>query len=437
MSIVKLLADADFPAYVDILARSYPAMGLTTAEQKEQRTAAMLDRQHNEPGATAYGVYRDEILRGGMMCYDFTMQLFAERVLCGGVGAVAVDMLHKKQGIARDLITAFIQHYDEQGAPLVALHPFRPDFYKQMGFGHSTKKARYRITPTALPRGASRAHLRYLGLDDEALVREFHDRYMSQTHGMFALRDLDVRDRLLANGSLNVVGFVDEGGILQGYMVMATQPLANGHHLINDLVVREMLYLNRDVLAEFMTYLHTQADQFDRIIFETLDEYLHHLLADPRNGNEGGLIPHAYHETHTTGVGLMFRVINVARFFESLPDHDFGGQTVTLQISVEDSFYPANDGKTVVQFTNGRAVVLPSKAAHPTDAEADIARDEISIALNVSDFSSLVLGCVPFERLYMYGLAEIVGEAAPAAAQVSMVDRLFRTAQKPVCLTAF
>ncbi|MFC1961198.1 enhanced intracellular survival protein Eis [Chloroflexota bacterium] len=421
MSTIKPLADADFPAYVDILARAYPAMGLTTPEKKEQRLSAMLDRHHNEPVITAYGAYRDGVLRGGMMCHDFTMQLFEERVLCGGVGTVAVDLLHKKEGIARDLLIDFIRHYDEQGAPLVALHPFRPDFYKQMGFGYGTKKARYRISPAALPRGTSRAHLRYLGPDDEALVREFHDRTMSQTHGMFALRNTDVRDRLLTNDELTVIGYIDDAGDLHGYMVMASQPMANGHPLINDLVVRAVLYLQRDALAEMLTYLHTQADQFDRIIFETHDEYLHHLLADPRNGNEGGLIPHAYHEAHTTGVGLMSRVINVSRFFESLPDHNFAGQTVTLQISVTDSFYPANDGKTVVQFTAGRAVVLPGNAPA-----------EIAIALDVSEFSSLVLGCVPFERLFMYGLAAIADEA-----QVNTVDRLFHTAEKPVCLTVF
>ena len=63
----------------------------------------------------------------------------------------------------------------------------------------------------------------------------------------------------------------------------------------------------------------------------------------------------------------------------------------------------------------------------PDDAPA-----EAAIALDVSEFSSLVLGCVPFERLYMYGLADITSEV-----HVGTVDLLFRADQRLVCLTAF
>lgn len=33
----------------------------------------------------------------------------------------------------------YLRHYRERGTPLTALYPFRPDFYRSMGFGFGTK----------------------------------------------------------------------------------------------------------------------------------------------------------------------------------------------------------------------------------------------------------------------------------------------------------
>ena len=86
-----------------------------------------------------------------MRLFDFRMTLHETAVSIGGVGGVAVDLAHKKQKVARDMILFFLRHYREKGAALTTLHPFRPDFYRQMGFGHGTKMNQYRVKPASLP----------------------------------------------------------------------------------------------------------------------------------------------------------------------------------------------------------------------------------------------------------------------------------------------
>jgi len=54
-----------------------------------------------------YGLFEDGRLIGVMRLYDFTMKLLSTRTLVGGVGSVAVDLLHKKEKIARDMILYF------------------------------------------------------------------------------------------------------------------------------------------------------------------------------------------------------------------------------------------------------------------------------------------------------------------------------------------
>jgi predicted acetyltransferase len=43
-----------------------------------------------------------------MRLYDFTMKLLSTRTLVGGLGSVAVDLLHKKEKVARDMILRFM-----------------------------------------------------------------------------------------------------------------------------------------------------------------------------------------------------------------------------------------------------------------------------------------------------------------------------------------
>jgi hypothetical protein len=104
-----------------------------------------------------------------------------------------------------------------------------------------------------------------------------------------------------------------------------------------------------------------------------------------------------------------------------LSDHDFGGQDCRLKLAIRDSFFPENDGDTLVRFSGGRPSVRGAGDGY-----------DVEVSLDIADFSSLVMGAVRFRSLYDYGLAEISDPGAVAA-----IDRLFRVEQKPICTTPF
>lgn len=418
MTEIRPLPEGDYEAFTTLVANAYPAMQIDTPEGRERFWQRIAQTQAEDPIATAYGAYRAGRLVGGMMLYDFTMQMRSARTLAGGVGMVAVDLLHKKEKVARDMIAFFLAHYDQKQAPIALLYPFRPDFYRQMGFGYGTQKYQYRVRPTALPRGASKAHLRTLGLADKEAVRNCYNRLMARSSGLIEKSERELEQRMLGNPQLITLGH-EEGGVLQGYMVLSFKRAAAENPFRNDLVVHELVYHTPEALAEMLTFLHTQKDQVEAIVFNTQDEHFYHLLLDPRNGSEA-LIPHVYHPSSVAGVGLMYRVINVRRAFEVLGGHDFGGQTCTVQITLRDSFYAANAGSTVVHFMGGRPTVVPEGEA------------EVAITLDVAEFSSLLMGVIPFRRLHQYGLAEVSDPA-----YLDLVDGLFQAAEKPMCMTGF
>jgi len=352
-----------------------------------------------------------------MKLYDFTMNVRGAQLPTGGVGMVAVDLLHKKQRVAFDLIHYFLRHYRERGATLAELYPFRPDFYKQMGFGYGAKMSEYRVRTESFPNGPGRERLRMLTIADAPALLECYNRFQDVTHGMIR-RDEFSFPRRLANPAHRTVGY-ERDGRLTGYLIFDDVTDPNGNFVLNDLIVEELVYETPDALAALLAFLRGQADQFRTVVIRTQDPTFHHLLADPRD-DSGRLIPSVYHQSDTQGVGLMYRVIDLPGVFNALAGRDFNGQTLRLQITLDDSFFPQNAGSATVAFDSGQP--------HVSDDPAH----DAAIRLDVAEFSSLLLGAVSFKRLHQYGLAQL---SDPSALEV--IDRIFRVDDPPICMTAF
>ena len=418
MSDIRYLAVEGIRDFVDISINAYPGFKINTEEGRQRLIDRLTEAQEHIPVLHLYGLYRDEQLVGGMRLHDFRMNMLGVEIGVGGVGMVAVDLLHKKEHVAKELLTFFLQHYRQKVAPLAFLYPFRPDFYYAMGFGYSTKFSQYRFRPAALPKSASKTHVRFLTVDDKDALMDCYNRYQVATHGMI-VRYPPEWDSWFTNLGLErrLVGY-EHAGRVEGYILFGFKARPVESALRNDLVIREFVVNNREALGALLAFLGSQADQVDRIVLTTADESFHYLLSDPRNEMEA-IIPSVYHESNVQGVGLMARVLDVPGIFRALAAHDFNGQNLRLRLTVRDSFLPENDGSLVIAFQNGRAT-LPESGPH-----------DVEIALDVAEFSSLLMGAVDFQHLYAYNLAEISDPAA-----VPVVSRLF-AAPKPICLTDF
>jgi predicted acetyltransferase len=415
VSEIRILKENEFDAFVDIVGDAYPAWEITSPEDVERTKKHLLQDHQEEPTVAFYGLFREGELQGGMRFHDYTMNFLGTMMPAGGVGLIAVDLVHKKEHVAKEMVSYFLHHYREQGAPLTLLYPFRPDFYKRMGFGYGNKMSQYRIEPASFPRGPSKAHVRYLTQDDREALAACYTRVMRRTHGMIEKTAHELT-RLFRRPQHRFVGYEKEGRI-EGYLVFSFEK--GEDFLQNDIQVREIIYENREALLELLTFLHTQADQIRHVVLNIEDPYFHHLLSDPRNASRS-LIPPVCHESNLQGVGLMVRVIDVPRVFGLLEERDFGGYSGTLRLTVADSFLPENAGSTLVRFTDG----------HPQVVEGE--SHDVEIRLEVAEFSSLLAGAVPFRRLHTYDLAEISDEG-----QVELVDRIFAVREPPVCTTWF
>jgi len=116
----------------------------------------------------------------------------------------------------------------------------------------------------------------------------------------------------------------------------------------------------------------------------------------------------------------MYRVIHVAQLFADLSNHNFGGKTMTVEIRVQDKFLPENRESTLVHFKSGKASVW--REGTP----------DVIIELDISDFSSLIMGSISFQKLLDYSLVKVSDSAFGKE-----LDELFHVAQKPICTTSF
>jgi len=414
MSEIRELSVEEIGPFVDIVAKAYPGWEIVTAEDKERTRQRLLKSREEEPTARYYGVFRRGQLAGGMRLHDFRMNFLGTRIGAGGIGLVAVHLLHKKEHIAREMVRFFLRHYRERGMPLALLYPFRPDFYKQMGFGYGPKMNRYRFSPAVLPREPAKVHIRYLGPDDRQMLWDYYHRVVDRTHGMIAwtLREVNL---LLESTRQHLVGYVEEGQ-LRGYLMFRWQKGEND--LTNDLVVRVLFYDAPEVLAELLTFLNTQADQIRHIILDTPDDSFHYLLHDPRDGSSE-MFGELYQETNVQGVGLMYRVLDTPALFHLLEERNFGRETCRLRLTISDTLLPENAGSTLLHVEEGRVSVTRR------------GRCDVELSMDIADFSSLLVGAVDLASLCRLGLARV---SKPE--YMGQVGRIL-AAERPVCTTMF
>ena len=421
MSEIKRIPKKDLLQYAEIASGAFPGMGMNTKE-KIKKLASWLIKRHDSKRSTFYGLYKNKKLTGGLIFYDFQMNLFGNKVLCGGGGFLVVDLLHKKEHVARDLCKYFFQYYRKQDAPFASLYPFRPDFYRKMGAGYGTKTSVYRVHPKDFPSQGDKKQLRKLTLKDKNKMVKCFNTYADRKTGMFYDSKESRGNFFKHNKESKFFGYEKDGKLL-GYIVFKfVKKTTNSidEFLQNEIHITEMVYLNNEVLSSFFALLHSQKDQVDVVYYLCHDDNFHFAVRDPRN-DSGNVYSPVYHETNSAAVGVMYRLLNTKFLFESLGTHSFNNETIRLKLDIKDSFLKENNKPVVIYFEDGFPTV--KTAASKTD---------ITMTIDIADFSSLVLGAVDLKSLYNYGLVKISNNKYS-----DQLFRLFRTDHKPECMTSF
>jgi len=417
LQIRTLAREGERPELIAALARlmvdAYPVMQIDAAGFER-----FVERVRDElayPEARFAIAERDGELVGGMRLYDYAMNVRGRDALTGGLGSVGVATTHKRRGIARALVAWFIDDYRRRGAPFAALYPFKTDFYRALGFGYGTPMQRYRFDPAQLRDDGARGTMRVLGEDDADALNACYERIRASTNGLIARHAWTAR-RALREFALRVVG-VEENGTLRGFM--QTRAVGVNDRLNrNELEVRDLFAEDEASLAALLGYLRAQRDQFARVTIESQDAMLYLAAADPRDGTDLSISPPTAHRVAETGLGIMYRVLDVDAAFACLPPST---AALTLQVRIADPFVAATNGAWTFRF-----------GPQGPPRRDDGASPDATLTIGIHDLSSLVVGSLRPADLVRHRLATIEprGMLAP-------VDTAFAAPQPPFCATRF
>ncbi|MFQ3544501.1 GNAT family N-acetyltransferase [Halobacillus rhizosphaerae] len=369
------------------------------------------------PKEHLYGLFKGNQLHAGMRTFDFEMNYDSTPVQAGGVGMLAVDMLHKKEKNAYQLMQYFFKLYAEKQVKLVMLHPFKASFYKKMGFGMGTKTYQFYIQPKEFPDFSKKSHLKEITSAEKGELLDCYNRIYAQTHGMTR--------RFAYDRELNrpfwfgrVIGYVEEGKV-KGYFVYSMQG--------KDLHIHELFFEAPEVIKEFSTFLHSQSDQIERVILNSNFDEIVHFVNSSETGETSMIdFPSATDPKPIAqlGMGVMYRLINCRGFFKELKDknHQFNpGVTLAIKLTIADDFYPDHARPFILDIQEGKIENIREDGLF-----------EVEVKMNIAEFSSLVMGVESVYTYLRWGLMEISNEKYKCVLQT-----LFHKDCKPMNTKAF
>jgi len=171
---IRKLNEENIDEYTEIAFNAYPSFKDFTKEAMDTYKREAVDILKNDEVVTFYGMFENEKLIGVMRLFDFEMNCFGKIIPVSGIGFLGVHLMHKKKKVARDMLEFYEKYYKKKNVSFGLLLPFRPDFYKKMGYGFGTKMNQYRLSTERLPEYRKESDIRYIkedSWDDEEVWR--------------------------------------------------------------------------------------------------------------------------------------------------------------------------------------------------------------------------------------------------------------------------
>lgn len=414
---IRKLSENDIDAYTDIAFNAYPSFKNFTKRAMEEYKKVATYILNNDAQVTFYGMFEEDNLIAVMRLFDFQMNCFGKIITVSGLGFLGVHLMHKKEKVAKTMVEFYEEHFKSRGIPFGLLLPFRPDFYKNMGYGFGTKMNQYRLSTLRIPAYYGDSDLRYIKEVGISKLLDCHTRVVNRTHGMMIKFGDEIRD-LFGDEYNHVVGNYDANGNINGYLVYKFQNGKAGNYTINNIYIKELIYENTEVLRKLLGFLRKQEDQVNLVIFNTEDENFAYLLDNPLNDSLN-YIPYGYLETNTQAIGVMYKIFDVKKAFEHCAHRNYNNANLAVRFLIKDDFSKEKKEEVIVKFEKGVAI-LNSKEY------------EVTVKINIAEFSSLFLGCVSIKGLFNLGLLEVDNEEL-----IEELDRAFYCNEKPVCYTDF
>ncbi len=417
MENIKKIKKNEVEAFTQIMINAYPGFA---AKEKDRLNLfkGRIDRLRKTKNNALFAYFENRKMLGIMRLLDFEMRFRGKDIKAGGIGLVGVDMMNKKRRIAKKMMKFYLDHYEKRKYYFALLYPFRPDFYKKMGFGYGSRSYDYKINPLQIRDSEHRKFVKEAIVKNGKDILNCYEKFRHISEGLIK-RDIDGIKSLMKSEKMKKVIY-EEKGKISGYMLYHFSPEDDKNEFRNNIIVKELIYLKSRTLQGLMAFLRSQADQAEHIIFHSQDENLFYMFNDIRYKPAKFLTNGPHHITSESGNGIMYRIINPIKFFNSFKGKVFNvSKPITVSFEISDIFMNNSKYRFTIAFDKNGHKIIKENA-------------DLKISMDIAEFSSMIVGAVDLKTLYKYGLAEIKNSG-----KIDEINNIFRTADKPLCLTDF
>lgn len=412
---IRKLTPADLPGYMEIYLNAYPA-GKDLSEECYDKYAARHAQSMEEfDHVNYYGLFEGDMMAAAMKIIDFDMNLYGRMRKATGLMALGVHPLHKKKGLAREMVQFFENYTKESGATVALLLPFRMDFYRKLGYGCGTKMDEYHIPTLQLPKGDT-SKLKYMSTDDIDKVLACYSSFVRKNHGYLMKFEEEIRD-MRGDDEVRRIGYFD-GEELKGYAAFTFVNTSDCNYTLNLMDVKELIYDDAEVLSALLAGLRMQADLAQSVIIRTGEPDFYHLLESPQDVS-GNYMDFGFLQTNVSAVGTMYKVVDIKGFIDDAGDRIFPPVDFSAKFEVYDELAHKTES-FVMAFEGGRWFYEPKGDAYTV------------IKCNLSDFSSLLMGSAEFGGLARLGVIETNNPG-----RTRLLDYLLHAEQKPFTNTDY
>ena len=307
----------------------------------------------------------DGRLAGACKIYRMEQHIAGVAMPMMALAAVAVPTSFRRRGIGSRLCREAIHAAVERGDVLSVLYPFRPDFYRRLGWGLVGQLHEYRFHTAALPPYPADPRVREAGEADAGPIAACYRRIaersngpVSRDHTVWTYRlsgeDLGVRPvdagTVWADDGNRGAIVVEHGGAVAGYALLRTAAGSDGRGRLLD--VRELLAETEEAYRALWGYIAARRERWPRARhFARVEERFGERLIDPRPPGHRS-VRSLYFPTARVARGPMLRVLDTAaalrsrRWFDRDPE---GGRGGSIGITIRDPERPDNDGPWLVR----------------------------------------------------------------------------------------
>ena len=338
-------------------------------------------------------------LVGALKMYRMRQYLGGSALPMMGLAAVAIAPSARRRGYGRSMCRQALALARERGDVVSALYPFRPDFYRSLGWGTVGQLHSYTFAPESLHPLNETLPVRLATAEDEGGIKDCYERVARRSNGLLQRTAAAWRQYLDAPAThVYACARTEIAGFLR---------VRYGESAASDfrpLTVLELLAEDDEAYTSLLAWLSRQRELWRRIRYDALpEERFAHRLVDPR---VPGFRPARRLWAPVARVirGPMLRVLDVTRALAER--HTWGGAPAfAMELRVRDPELPANEQPLVLEHDGGEVHVRAEP--RPTD---------LTVHTDAATFAQIYGGELSFTDAARLGFAEVSGDAAGADA---------------------